>query len=58
LYRMAATETDRTPQPVNVRLGMGDNGTTEVLDGLSEGDSIVTGVMPETSTPRPASFLF
>ncbi|HUJ43150.1 MAG TPA: efflux RND transporter periplasmic adaptor subunit [Opitutaceae bacterium] len=46
-------------QPVNVRLGITDGINTEVVDGLKDGDLVVTGVtMPGTSSAaavRPAS---
>jgi HlyD family secretion protein len=32
------------PEPVRVRLGITDNSYTEVLDGLKEGDLVITGV--------------
>lgn len=39
------------PQPVKVKLGISDNIFTEVLDGLKEGDAVITG----SSAPQTAS---
>ena len=45
------------PEAVRVRLGITDNSSTEVLEGLKEGDPVVTAVkLPsaQSSTPAPA----
>jgi HlyD family secretion protein len=41
-------------QAVTVQLGVSDNLMTEVLSGLSEGDVVVTGILPQ---PEPAARL-
>lgn len=40
---------DGEPQPVTVRLGVADDAYTEVLEGLSEGDLVVTGGGPQAT---------
>lgn len=37
--------------PVNVRLGVSDGFITEVLDGLQEGDTVITGVIMPGAAP-------
>lgn len=51
LYRLPSSDPAASPEAVVVRLGISDGLMTEVLDGLSEGDQVVTGV-PESSTDR------
>ena len=43
--------------PVKVRAGISDGVTTEILEGLKEGDQIVIGLLASTSTPssRPSN---
>ena len=42
------------PAPVTVKLGISDGLTTEVLEGLKEGDLVVTGMStPSKGTPAP-----
>jgi HlyD family secretion protein len=42
------------PEPVSVKLGISDGIATEVLDGLKEGDLVVTGASaPTKGTPAP-----
>jgi HlyD family secretion protein len=45
------------PAPVEVKLGISDGITTEVTEGLHEGDQVVTGtmVLGEASSSRPAN---
>jgi HlyD family secretion protein len=38
---------DGEPQPVQVRLGVAADSETEVLDGLTEGDEVITGGGPQ-----------
>lgn len=38
-------------EPVSVRLGVSDGFTTEVLNGLGDGDNVVTGVIMPGATP-------
>jgi IMP dehydrogenase/GMP reductase len=39
------------PKPVRVKVGITDNASTEVLEGLKEGDVVLTGL----NTPQLAS---
>ncbi len=43
------------PQPVQIKTGMSDGVATEVLEGLQEGDVVVTGTLGSGSAPAPAS---
>ena len=43
------------PAAVQIRTGISDGVFTEVLDGLKEGDRVVTAVSGKTSQPAPAS---
>ncbi|HVU31819.1 MAG TPA: efflux RND transporter periplasmic adaptor subunit [Opitutaceae bacterium] len=50
VYKLVGTE-QKTLEPVSVRLGISDGVNTEVLSGLSEGDTVVTSaVLPESSS--------
>ena len=52
LYRIAdPAAVEKKLEPVSVRLGVSDGFSTEVLDGLHEGDTIVTGVTLPGATP-------
>jgi HlyD family secretion protein len=49
LYVLAADS--RTPQPVQVKLGISDGRSTEILEGLNENDLVVTGeTKPQAKT--------
>lgn len=61
LYRVVGANTETAKvEPVTVKLGITDGGFTEVVDGLNEGDAIVTAVvMPDAkpgSTPATNPF--
>jgi len=44
------------PKPIQIKVGISDGINTEVLEGLQEGDQIVTGMItPTDSGTRPAS---
>ena len=44
------------PKPVQIKIGITDGIATEVLDGLEEGDRIVTGLVPSaTANAQPAN---
>ncbi|MCF3648345.1 efflux RND transporter periplasmic adaptor subunit [Synoicihabitans lomoniglobus] len=45
LYRVVSTDPTPVLESVKVRLGITDGSTTELLDGLNEGDEIITGLM-------------
>jgi HlyD family secretion protein len=45
---------DNSLQPVPVKLGISDGITTEIVEGLKEGDAVITGqVLPEPTTTMP-----
>ncbi|MEO6245155.1 MAG: efflux RND transporter periplasmic adaptor subunit [Opitutaceae bacterium] len=56
LFKVAdPTAADKKIEPVSVKLGVSDGFYTEVLEGLSEGDSVVTGVtMPGAAAAAAA----
>src|SRR5205807_8905969 len=43
------------PTPVTIKTGISDGVTTEVLEGLKEGDRVVTGMTENGAAPTPAS---
>jgi HlyD family secretion protein len=43
------------PAAVTIKIGISDGVATEVLEGLKEGDSIVTGMTESGAAPTPAS---
>jgi HlyD family secretion protein len=44
------------PEPVQIKLGISDNLFTELLDGLEEGATLVTGVKtPPAAVPKPSA---
>ncbi len=55
LYKITNPEAvEKTIEPVSVRLGISDGFSTEVLEGLSEGDTVVTSVtMPGAAPVMP-----
>ena len=46
------------PEPVQIKTGISDGIFTEVQEGLSEGDQVVTGVLGGDATPAPAASPF
>ncbi len=46
---------DRKPKPVQIKVGISDGMTTEVVDGLEEGTQVVTGIITtgESMAARP-----
>ena len=43
-----------TPQAVRVRTGISDGNSTEIIEGLKEGDTIIIGViLPQTAVAAP-----
>ncbi len=44
VYRLPGGDKAATPEAVSVRIGISDGFTSEILSGLSEGDTIVTSV--------------
>jgi HlyD family secretion protein len=43
------------PQPVQIKTGISDGVVTEVMEGLNEGDRVVTGTIGGGNIPSPAS---
>ena len=43
------------PTAVTIKTGISDGVTTEVLEGLKEGDRVVTGMTENGAAPTPAS---
>ena len=43
------------PTPVTIKTGISDGVTTEILEGLKEGDRVVTGMTENGAAPTPAS---
>lgn len=46
---------DSKPTAVTIKTGISDGVTTEVLEGLKEGDRVVTGMTESGAAPTPAS---
>jgi multidrug efflux pump subunit AcrA (membrane-fusion protein) len=53
----AASKPDKLMlKPVTIKTGIADTSHTEVLDGLNDGDEVVTSIMnPNTATAAPAT---
>ncbi|HWL15326.1 MAG TPA: efflux RND transporter periplasmic adaptor subunit [Opitutus sp.] len=51
LYRLVGQGPNARPEAVNVKLGISDGSQTEVLEGLNEGDLVITG----SSAPSAAA---
>jgi hypothetical protein len=44
------------PKPVEIRTGITDGISTEIISGMKEGDEVITGIVqPEAESARPAS---
>jgi HlyD family secretion protein len=44
------------PKPVPIKIGISDGISTEVVDGLNEGDAVIIGLNAQTAAPgAPAS---
>lgn len=59
VYKLAANSTTAEPRvdPITVKLGISDGLTTEVVEGLAEGDVVVTSITPvggSASAGQPA----
>jgi HlyD family secretion protein len=56
VYVLSGDGKDAKPQPVQIRTGISDGISTEVLSGLNEGDKIVTGnALPSGSAAAPSN---
>ena len=58
VYRVGGTPEYPLAQPVEVRLGISNGTVTEVVEGLSEGDLVITGILAEGENPTAASSPF
>ena len=47
-------DASRTPQPVRVKIGISDGTYTEIMDGLKEGDSVITAIKLPTTQAAAA----
>jgi multidrug efflux pump subunit AcrA (membrane-fusion protein) len=52
VYRLPGGNRNATPEPVLVKLGITDNISTQVLDGLKEGDTVITGIPSRIEIPQ------
>jgi HlyD family secretion protein len=52
VYRLAGGNRNAVPEPVLVKLGITDNISTQVLDGLKEGDTVITGIPSRIEIPQ------
>jgi HlyD family secretion protein len=50
IYRLPGGKKDATPEPVSVKIGITDGSASELIDGIAEGDTIITGVSVTTTT--------
>jgi HlyD family secretion protein len=55
LYRLEGQGPAAHPVAVNVKLGISDGTQTEIIDGLNEGDLVITGVSGPTKSQAPAA---
>jgi HlyD family secretion protein len=60
VYRLPNGDKSALPQPVPIKVGITDGAASEVVEGLAEGDVIITGLAPVGGTPdgRPAASPF
>lgn len=57
LYRLPGGNKTALPEPVSVKIGITDGITSEIIDGIAEGDIVITGLAPvgNAATSRPAA---
>jgi HlyD family secretion protein len=55
VYRLPASDPKAKPEAVSVKLGISDGVNTEVIDGLKEGDVIITGINPTAGSGSPGT---
>ncbi|MBA3850161.1 MAG: efflux RND transporter periplasmic adaptor subunit [Opitutus sp.] len=56
VYRLAGTAPAQQLEAVAIKAGITDGSSTEVVEGLKEGDVVVTSVtVPNAASPRPAT---
>lgn len=54
IYRLPGGNKDAKPEPVTAKIGITDGIASEVVDGLKEGDTIITGIAAATTGPAAA----
>lgn len=52
VYRLPGGQRDAIPEPVLVKLGITDNVSTQVIEGLKEGDTVITGIPSRFEIPQ------
>ncbi len=55
VYRVAGTPERPLAQPVEARLGITNGMVTEIVEGLAEGDLLITGILAEGEAPAGAA---
>lgn len=55
LYRLVGQGPTAHPEAVNVKLGISDGTQTEIIEGLNEGDLVITGVSSSAKSQAPAA---
>jgi HlyD family secretion protein len=55
VYVLPTDQANGTPTPVPIKTGISDGLSTEVLDGLNEGDRVVTGLLTTQSVSSPTT---
>ena len=55
MERTIYTLVDGKPQPVRVKLGISDSIHTEVIEGLKEGDVVITGMTVPNAPSAPSA---
>jgi HlyD family secretion protein len=54
VYRLPGGDKLAKPEPVSVKIGITDGIASEIVDGLKEGDTIITGIAAATAAPANA----
>ncbi len=54
IYRLPGGDKTATPEPVSAKIGITDGIVSEVVDGLAEGDVVVTGIVVPGAEVAPA----
>ncbi len=55
LSRRADGTLDQTPKPVKVKTGISDGAFTQLIEGLKEGDEVITFIKPSDKAASPTS---
>jgi HlyD family secretion protein len=54
IYKLVGVAPNQSLEEITIKAGITDGSTTEVVDGLKEGDSVVTSVTVPNATARPS----